>query len=208
MIYWLTMLGVALFAASGALEAARKKFDLVGVLVIALATAFGGGTLRDLLLNRHPIFWIADPTNLWAALVGTIAVIGYVRYWKPPNALLLIADALGLALFTISGTQLAEQAGLYGIIAVVMGTITGVIGGVLRDVLSTEVPLLFRPTSTLYATAAIAGSTTYLLMQMGGAERTQAALSGMVVVAGLRFLAIYLELHLPGVEIPTEKENM
>ena len=206
MLYWLALLGVAVFAASGALEAGRKKFDLVGVMVIALATAIGGGTIRDLLL-RHPIFWIANPANLWVSLGATVLTLVYVRFRKPPDALLLIADALGLAFFTISGTQLAEQAGLGGIIAVVMGTITGAAGGVLRDVLSAEVPLLFRPVSTLYATAAITGSVLYLLLQFAGAGRNLAALAGMATVAGLRFLAIYLELRLPAVEIPRERSG-
>ena len=203
-LYGLALFGVAVFAASGALAAGRKKFDLLGVTVIALATAIGGGTIRDLLMNQHPIFWIADPAYLWISLAATAATILYVRFWKPPDAVILVADALGLAFFTISGTHLAELAGYTGIISVLMGTITGVAGGVLRDVLSAEVPLLCRPTSTLYATAAIAGAVLYLLLQAAGLDRTCAALAGMVAVAVLRCLAIYLQLRLPTVEIATE----
>jgi uncharacterized membrane protein YeiH len=200
-LYALSLLGVAVFAASGALEAGRKRFDWIGVGVIAVVTAIGGGTLRDLLLDRHPIFWIADTNYLWVVLAAGAATLLYVRYRRPPTGSLLVADALGLALFTISGAQVAEQQGLPGLIVVAMGTITGAAGGVLRDVLCNEVPLLFGPSDTLYATAAIAGASAYLGLQAGGVERTQAALLGMGVVAALRLAAIAWQLRLPGARV-------
>src|SRR5262249_16886859 len=150
----LSMFGVAVFAASGALAAGRKNFDWLGVVVIAIVTAIGGGTLRDLLLDRHPIFWVDDPTYLPLLLVSAPLSLAHVPFLKPPCASLAVADALGLALFTISGAQVAEQRGLPGLTVVVMGTMTGSAGGVLRDILCAEVPLLFRQTD-LYATAAI-----------------------------------------------------
>jgi uncharacterized membrane protein YeiH len=200
-LYALSLLGVAVFAASGALAAGRKRFDWIGVGVIAVVTAIGGGTLRDLLLDRHPIFWIADTNHLWVVLAAGAATLLYVRYRRPPTGSLLVADALGLALFTISGAQVAEQQGLPGLIVVAMGTITGAAGGVLRDVLCNEVPLLFGPSDTLYATAAIAGASAYLGLQAGGVERTQAALLGMGVVAALRLAAIAWQLRLPGARV-------
>jgi uncharacterized membrane protein YeiH len=200
-LYALSLLGVAVFAASGALAAGRKRFDWIGVGVIAVVTAIGGGTLRDLLLDRHPIFWIADTNYLWVVLAAGAATLLYVRYRRPPTGSLLVADALGLALFTISGAQVAEQQGLPGLIVVAMGTITGAAGGVLRDVLCNEVPLLFGPSDTLYATAAIAGASAYLGLQAGGVERTQAALLGMGVVAALRLAAIAWQLRLPGARV-------
>jgi uncharacterized membrane protein YeiH len=200
-LYALSLLGVAVFAASGALAAGRKRFDWIGVSVIAVVTAIGGGTLRDLLLDRHPIFWIEDTTYLWVVLAAAAATLVYVRRRRPPNGALLVADALGLALFTISGAQVAESQGLPGLIVVAMGTITGVAGGVLRDVLCNEVPLLFGPTDTLYATAAIAGASAYLGLQLAGVERTAAALLGMGVVAGLRLAAIAWQLRLPGARV-------
>jgi uncharacterized membrane protein YeiH len=155
-LYLLDLLGVAVFAVSGALAAGRKGLDMLGVIVIAVVTAVGGGTLRDLLLDRHPIFWIADPTYLVVISVSALLTLSYVRRRPPPGNSLLIADALGLALFTIMGAQIAEGAGLSPIIIVLMGTMTGVAGGVLRDVLSAEVPFILR--RDLYATAAIAGA--------------------------------------------------
>ena len=151
------------------MAAGRKRFDLLGVAVIATVTAIGGGTTRDVLLNRHPVFWIKDPTYLLVILAAAALTLLYVRFRKPPRISLLIADALGLALFTISGAQVAEERNLPGLIVVVMGTITGSAGGLLRDVLSAEVPLLLRQ-ADLYATAAIAGATAYLVLQAVGMD--------------------------------------
>src|ERR1700722_18404539 len=143
-LFILSMLGVAVFAASGALAAGRKNFDLLGVVVIALVTAVGGGTLRDLLLDRHPIFWVKDPSHLTVILASAALTLAYVRFRKPPLAALAVADAFGLALFTISGAEVAEAQGLPWLTVIVMGTVTGSAGGVLRDVLNREVPLLSR----------------------------------------------------------------
>jgi uncharacterized membrane protein YeiH len=139
-LYLLELIGVAVFAVSGALAAGRKRLDLLGVLLIATVTAIGGGTLRDLLLNRHPVFWIKDPTYLPVILAAAALTVVSSRFRPPPRTSLLIADAFGLALFTISGAQIAEARGLPAIIVVVMGAITGTAGGVLRDVLCGEIP--------------------------------------------------------------------
>jgi uncharacterized membrane protein YeiH len=198
------MLGVAVFAASGSLAAGRKNFDLLGVVVIALVTAIGGGTLRDLLLDRHPIFWVKDPSHLTVILVSAALTLVYVRLCKPPLAALARADALGLALFTISGAQVAEDRSLPWLTVVVMGTITGSAGGVLRDVLTGEVPLLFRQTD-LYATAAIVGVVLYLTLEEAGVARETASYFGMAAVAALRFAAIRWRLRLPVFRVPTDE---
>jgi uncharacterized membrane protein YeiH len=203
-LYALSLVGVAVFAASGALAAGRRGFDWIGVGVIAVVTAIGGGTLRDLLLDRHPIFWVADPAYLQVILAAAAGTLLYVQFRRPPDALLLIADALGLAFFTISGAQVAEQQGLPGVGVVAMGAITGTAGGVLRDVLCNEVPLLFGPLDTLYATAAIAGASVYLVLQGLDVERTSAALAGMGVIAALRLAAIVWRLRLPAVRVREE----
>lgn len=192
----LSLTGVAVFAVSGALAAGRKRMDLLGVLVIAVVTAIGGGTVRDLLLDRHPIFWIRELRYLWVILAAAALTIGYCRFRRPPERALLVADALGLALFSISGAQLAEAAGLPGPIVVIMGVITGVAGGVVRDILSAEIPLVLRE-GELYATAAIAGIVVYLLLQAAGLPRPLPGLGGMSTVAALRFAAILWGLRLP-----------
>ncbi len=204
-LYLLDLFGVAVFAISGAVAAGRKKFDLLGVAVIATVTAIGGGTIRDVLLNRHPVFWIEDPSYLVVIFLAAGTTMLFARFRKLPQLALLIADAFGLALFTISGAQVAERQNISGIVVVVMGTITGTAGGLLRDVLSAEVPLLLRQ-ADLYATAAIIGSTAYLVFKAAGANQTYAALAGMAAVIGLRLAAILWKLQLPVFRLPNEGE--
>jgi uncharacterized membrane protein YeiH len=206
MLYLVSMLGVAVFAASGALAAGRKSFDWLGVVVIALVTAVGGGTLRDLLLDRHPIFWVQDPSHVTIILLAAALTLAYVHFRKPPLAALAVADALGLALFSISGAQVAEAKGLPALTVIVMGAVTGSAGGVLRDVLTGEVPLLFRQTE-LYATAAIAGVGVYLAAEAVGLGTEPASYLGMGVVAGLRFAAIRWKLRLPVFHLPVEEQG-
>lgn len=199
--YLFNLFGVFVFGISGALAAGRKRLDLLGVAALAVVTAIGGGTIRDLLLDRHPIGWIANPAQLLAILAGAAFAFVWVRFRHPPERALLIADALGLAFFAIAGAQLAEAARLHGSIVVLMGVITGVAGGILRDVLTAEVPLVFQP-GKLYATAAILGVTLYLLTQWLGVPRTFAALLGMASIAALRFAAILWGLTLPAFVLP------
>ena len=203
MRYVLELLGVAVFAVSGVLAAGRKGLDALGVAVIAVVTAIGGGTLRDILLDRHPIFWISDTTYLWVILAATAVTLGYVRVWIATRRALLVADALGLAFFTIAGAQIAQQAGVSDFVAVLMGISTGVAGGVLRDVLTAEIPLVMRP-GRLYATAAIVGAVSYVLLARWGISRDAAALVGMAAIAGLRLAAILWRLELPVIQLPEE----
>ncbi len=195
LLYVLDLLGVAVFAVSGALMAARKELDLLGVIVAATVTAIGGGTLRDLLLDRNPIFWIADPTYPAVILAAALLTLLYTRRARVPERALLLADAGGLALFTISGATIAERLGLPAPSVVLMGTLTGCAGGLLRDVLCNEVPLILR--RDVYATAEIAGALAYLVALRAGADDLVAALLGMAVVVMLRVAAIYRGLHLP-----------
>lgn len=196
----LDLLGVAVFAVSGALVAGRKRMDMLGVLVLAMATAVGGGTLRDLLLNREPIFWLAHAIYLWviggAALV-TVVVAHVARpSLRALSRALLVADALGLAFFAISGARIAESAGMPAVAIVLLGTMTGSAGGAIRDVLANEVPLILRP-GELYASAAIAGIAVYLIVTRMGAPSPSATLSGMAVVVAVRLAAIWWRLTLP-----------
>lgn len=204
LLHLLDLAGVAVFAVSGALAAGRKSLDLLGVVVIAVVTAIGGGTVRDLLLDRHPVFWIADPSYLVVIIVAALATVPYVRFARPPEKFLQVADALGLALFAISGAQIAERAQLPGMIVVVMATITGVFGGVLRDVLCAEIPMILRR-GNIYATAVIAGAALYVLLQAAGVPRSYASFAGMAMVAGLRLAAIVWDLTLPVFSLPTER---
>lgn len=199
-LYLFDLFGVAVFAVSGVLAAGRAGFDLLGVLVIASVTAIGGGTVRDLLMNRHPIFWMRDPVYLYVIVLTAFGTVGYVHFFPPPGYVLLIADALGLALFAITGAQLAETARLSPLIVILMGTMTGTAGGVLRDLLSGQVPLILR--GDIYATAAIFGIALYLVLQALGLQRKAAFYAGLVAVVALRLYAIYTGLNLPVLRLP------
>lgn len=194
-LYLLDMFGIAVFAVSGALTAGRKNMDLFGVIVVAVVTAIGGGTVRDVLLDRRPVFWIEDPTYLVVILAAAGATLAYGRYFTPPRASLLYADAFGLALFTFVGAEIAYEAGASGLIVVVMGTITGAAGGVMRDVLCAEVPLILR--REIYATASIAGGAIYVFLVETGVGPPFASLVPIATVFALRVTAIRLDLHVP-----------
>lgn len=196
LIQFFDLLGVSIFAVSGALAAGRKRLDLLGVVVIAMVTAIGGGTIRDLLLDRA-VFWTSQPRYLYVILVSALLTVVWTRRFRPPDRALAIADALGLALFAISGAQIAERVGLPGIVCVIMGTITGVAGGMIRDVLTTEIPMVLRR-GQIYATAAIVGIIVYLVLSRSmGIPESLAALVGMVLVAVLRISSIVWNWTLP-----------
>ena len=160
-----------------------------------MVTAIGGGTIRDVLLDRSPIFWIDNTTYLLVIIAAAALTTVYTRYQKPPLKALLIADALGLALFTVSGAQIAQEAGLPSISVVLMGAITGAAGGVIRDVLCAEIPLILR--RDIYATAALAGGGLYVLLQALSVADLAATLAGMATVLALRFSAIFWGWRLP-----------
>lgn len=192
----LDLVGVAVFAVSGALAAGRKRLDLFGVIVLGLVTAVGGGTIRDVLLDRHPIFWLRDPTYVLVIVLVSLLTVAYVRWRPPPAASLLYADAVGLAVFSVVGAQIAERAGLPAVSGVVLGTITGSAGGVVRDILSAEIPLVLRRGS-LYASAAVLGTSLYFGMVDAGVPREWSTWAGMVVVGAVRLASIRWGLQLP-----------
>jgi uncharacterized membrane protein YeiH len=201
LLYILNLMGAAVFAISGVLAAARKNLDLLGVLVIAIVTAIGGGTLRDLLLDRHPIFWFHEKAHLLVIVVAALFTLIYLHFRRPPERSLLIADALGLALFTIGGTQIALAADQPAVVAVIMGVMTGVAGGVIRDILTAEIPLIFRH-GDLYATAAITGAALYLLLLSAGLPRPLPTILAMTAIVLLRFASIFWSIRLPAFTLP------
>jgi uncharacterized membrane protein YeiH len=194
-LYVFDLIGVAVFAVSGTLAGMQRGLDLFGIAVMAAVTAIGGGTVRDLLINRHPVFWIADPTYLYVILAAAAVTIIGAGYLPNVQTALLVADAFGLGLFALSGAQIAEIDRHAWIVIVVMGTMTGVAGGVMRDLLSGVVPVLLR--RDIYATAAIAGICFYLLMQTAGIKRPWAFATGIIAVVAVRLLAMTYAWQLP-----------
>lgn len=201
LVQFFTLAGVAVFAASGALAAGKRHLDPVGVLVLALVTAIGGGTLRDLLMDRHPIFWISDPSYIWVSALAAAVTWAWVRKFPPPERALQYADAIGLAFFSIAGARIAQAAGLSPFIATIMGAITGCAGGLFRDVLVAEVPLIFRQ-SELYVTACLIGVATYFLLAAMGLNIEWAATAGMVTIGFIRLASIRWNITLPLMKIP------
>ncbi len=199
-------LGISVFAVSGVLVASRHGLDWVGALVLAAMTAIGGGTIRDLLLDRN-VFWLSDTSNLWVILVTTTLTIIYLRRFSPPHGLLRVADALGLALFAILGAKVAEDAGASPMIVVTMGVITGVAGGAIRDTLVGEIPMIFRPTETIYSTACVAGILCYLGLREIGADDNWATVAGIGCIASLRIIAIVRKIRLPAIRTRSPEDQ-
>lgn len=194
-VYWLDMTGVAVFALSGVVLACRTRMDPFGMLVLAAVTGIGGGTLRDLVLGA-PVFWVSDPAYLWVVL-GTVAlsILGFHYIHRLTRTFLPITDAFGLALFTIVGAHKALLLGSSGVVAVLMGLMTGVAGGMTRDVLARRVPMVLR--QEVYATASIAGGTVFVALSAAGSSAMLAIGLGLGVTLGLRLAAIRWQLALP-----------
>lgn len=204
-LYALDLFGVAVFAVSGALAAGRKSMDVFGVMVISIVTAVGGGTIRDVLLDNRPIFWLDDMNYLLVILAAAALTLLYTRFRRPPRNSLQIADAFGLALFTIVGARIAQDSGAPDLIVVVMGAITGSAGGLLRDVLCAEIPLILR--RDIYATASIAGGAIYVLLTNLGLAVPIAAPIAAATIFALRLAAIKYDLHAPSYVLEDEEQD-
>jgi uncharacterized membrane protein YeiH len=189
--------GVAVAAVTGVLAARGKRVDLFGVLVLAMVTAFGGGTIRDLTLGVRPVFWVSDPGFVITASTAALATFFIARLRELPARLLLVADACALAFFTIIGAQKALTHVVAPHIAVAMGVITGVAGGMLRDVLTGEIPLVFRRTIYLYATAAMAGAIVFVLLEKWTPAAPFNVPIGAAVALVLRLIGIRWRIGLP-----------
>lgn len=196
-----TYIGVAVFAASGALAAVRRSLDPIGVLVLAIVTATGGGTLRDVLMDRHPIFWISSPWFIGVSALAAVMTWLWVRKFPPPDKALQYADALGLAFFSIAGARIAQAGGLAPFVATIMGAITGCAGGLIRDVLVAEIPLVFRQ-SELYVTCCVAGVALYFCLGALGLSTGIASVAGMAAIALIRLAAIRWSITLPVIRMP------
>lgn len=190
--------GTAAFALAGIMEAARKRLDAVGVCVVGFLTAFGGGTLRDLLLDQRPFFWVRHVEMLWGVLALCVLAMFFLRqrHFDLTERAIQWPDALGLGLFAATGVHQALVLELPGVVAVLMGLITGVFGGVLRDVVCNEIPTAFhdhRP----YAVCAFAGGWVYVGLWQLDAPGWLALVACVAVTAGLRGLAVWRNWQLP-----------
>jgi uncharacterized membrane protein YeiH len=189
---------VVAFAMSGLLAAARKRLDVVGVCVVAGLTAFGGGTLRDILLDRRPFFWVDHPAWLWVLLALCIGSMMFMRtrHIAPTERAMQWPDAVGLGLFAGAGTQLGLAAGMPAVVAVLLGVVTATFGGVLRDVVCNEIPGLFRDHRP-YAVCAFGGGWVMVAAQALGGSEWLSLMLGAGTATALRMISLWLNLSLP-----------
>lgn len=191
----LDIMGVIVFAASGALVASRKEMDLIGFGLMASLTGVGGGTLRDILLDR-PVFWIADAKAIWICLAIALFVYFAAHMVQRRYPVLLWADALGIALYGVMGAELAMLSGAGPLVAIVMGLMTATFGGLLRDVICGETPLVLR--KEVYATCAALAATVHVVLTLAGVPFEIAGTAGFAAGFVLRGLGIANKLSLPG----------
>lgn len=189
--------GVTVAAITGVLAARGKSVDLFGVIVLAIVTAFGGGTIRDLLLGSTPVFWVSSPDYFLNAVFTAILVFYLVRYHALPGSVLLVADAMALALFALAGARKAMTFGVSPPIVIAMGVTTGVAGGILRDLLIGEIPLVFRREIYLYATAAFFGTSLFVALQRLFHEVELSLICGGLTVFLMRLAGIRWKITLP-----------
>ena len=191
------ILGTIAFAISGVLVAMEKRLDLFGVIIIAFVTSIGGGTLRDLLIGNTPVVWMRDSTYVITIIGAVVLAILFVNQLKYLRKSLFLFDTIGLGLFTMIGIEKGLEFGLLPVMCIALGTITASFGGVIRDILCNEIPVIFR--KEIYATPCILGALSYFLLKQLPIVDTYAYTGGILVVIGLRLLAVKLNIRLPNI---------
>jgi len=193
--YVLDILGTVAFAISGALVAINKKMDPFGVFIIAFVTAVGGGTLRDVLIGMQPVIWMNDITYIFLIGISVIIAIIFRKKLRYLQKSLFLFDTIGLGIFTITGTEIGINANFHPIISIALGTMTACFGGVIRDILCNDVPILFR--KEIYATACIFGSIAFLILYNFNIDQNIVYVSTSLIVISIRLVAVKYHLSLP-----------
>jgi uncharacterized membrane protein YeiH len=195
--YPFELIGTFFFAVSGALAMQDKEHDWFGAAFTGFVTAIGGGTLRDMMLGSYPLVWIADINFLYAVLIGVAAAIGFFSVFIRWRRMFLLFDTLGISFFTILGVEKAIGLGVRPEIAAIMGMFSAVMGGVIRDTLTNEVPVIFR--KEIYATACLIGAIVYLVLDLNTPlERNYNLVISITAIILIRLLAVKFKLTLPG----------
>lgn len=197
-IYALDIAGTFAFAISGALIASKKDFDLFGVIIIAFVTAVGGGMLRDILIDAHPINWIGDLNYIWTILIAVFFTFLFKSKIAPLGKTLFLFDTIGIGVFTLLGLQKGLTYDLHPFIALIMGMTSAVMGGVLRDVLTNEVPLIFK--KEIYASACLLGGVVYLISSEFIATEWVSFILGVITIIISRLIAVKYHLELPKIK--------
>lgn len=200
MIEVLDFIGVFVFAISGVLTAINKKLDLFGVFIIAFVTALGGGTLRDTLIGRTPVGWMQDLNYVYLIILGYIVAVLFRNYLNKLRISLFLFDTIGLGVFTLIGIEKGLDYGLHPVICIALGTITATFGGLIRDILCNEIPLLLRK-GTFYATICIIGGGLFFIFRRLGLEDSINELVTSLIIIGIRLGAVRYNWSLPVVSI-------
>lgn len=191
------ILGTVAFAISGVLTAMNKKMDHFGIFIIATVTSVGGGTLRDILVGKTPVSWMLDMTFIYVIVLSTVFAVLFRSKLKYFRKSLFLFDTIGIALYTTTGAQIGLAADLHPLICIALGMISACFGGVLRDILCNEIPIIFR--KEIYATACMVGGAIFLLLKHFTIDNTTAVIIAGLVIMGIRILAVIYKLQLPSI---------
>ncbi len=191
------ILGTIAFAISGVLVAIDKKLDLFGVFIIAFVTSVGGGTIRDLLIGNTPVLWLRDPVYLYTIFGTVVFAVVFRARLKYIRKSLFLFDTIGIGLYTMVGIERGISVGLSSIMCIGLGTITACFGGVIRDILCNEIPVIFR--REIYATACIFGGVGYFLLRRLPFDDAYAYMAGIIIVIGIRLVAVRFKIALPSI---------
>jgi uncharacterized membrane protein YeiH len=202
-IYILDLVGTFTFAVSGALAAAEKRFDLFGALFVGFVTAVGGGTTRDIILGLTPVFWIEDINYLLVIVTAVLFVFLFIRKAFEFPRLLLFFDAIGIGVFTLIGIEKSRAVSILPVFAILMGVLTAVMGGILRDVFSRKVPLIFK--REIYATACLIGGIVFFALLFFRLDKTIIYIITMLLIISIRLVSIRFGWQLP--TLTTQKEG-
>lgn len=195
LLHYIFIMGICVEAVTGAIAAGRKQMDFFGVIVVACITGLGGGTVRDVLFDTQPLTWVAHPEYLLYTTLFALLTILIARYINRVMKMFLILDALGLSAFVIVGTQKLLSHGLPYSVAVIGGMITGICGGMIRDILCNDIPLVLR--KEMYAVIALAGSLLYVTLQFFELALTLNVILTLIFIFSLRLLAIFFHIEVP-----------
>ena len=199
----LDFLGTVAFAISGALSAMNRRLDLFGIFIIAFVTAIGGGTLRDVLIGSTPVTWMENITYIYLIGVVTIFAIIFRGKLNHLKKSLFLFDTIGLGVFTITGVEMGVQNGLNPIISIALGAMTGTFGGVIRDILCNEIPVIFR--KEIYATACIIGGLAFVILHEFGVDTDVTYIATTLTVISIRLVVVKYHISLPSFYLSSER---
>ena len=197
MFYTFDILGTIAFAISGVLIAMHKKMDVFGILIIAFVTAIGGGTIRDVIIGETPVSWMKDMNYTYVIIASTVFAIVFKNKINYLRTTLFLFDTIGIGLFTLVGIEKGIEANLHPIICIALGTISACFGGVIRDILCNEIPVIFR--KEIYATACIIGGVFYFIFKLFPIDNNLVFMISGLVVITIRLLAVKFKIALPSI---------